>query len=145
MNAVQPLFAGTTEKVYLWIQDLMSELRWNDPKRAFFALRAVLHTLRDRLTVEEAVQLSAQLPTLLRGFYFEGWVPSGKPSKEKSMVDFFDRINLQFKSAVDFNPEEITSAVFRVLSRRISPGEIEDVKANLPFEIRNFWNLKTAA
>ena len=43
------------------------------PHKAYLALRTVLHALRDRLTLEEAVQLGAQLPMLVRGFYYEGW------------------------------------------------------------------------
>jgi uncharacterized protein (DUF2267 family) len=31
----------------------------------------VLHALRDRLTVEEASDLAAQLPMLIRGLYYE--------------------------------------------------------------------------
>ena len=37
-------------------------------KQSYAALRAVLHPLRDRLSVETAVQFGAQLPTLVKGF-----------------------------------------------------------------------------
>jgi uncharacterized protein (DUF2267 family) len=33
----------------------------------------MLHALRDRLPPEIAVHLSAQLPMLVRGIYYEGW------------------------------------------------------------------------
>jgi uncharacterized protein (DUF2267 family) len=68
------------QKTQIWLKDLMSQLDWEDrPHKAYLALRTVLHALRDRLTVEEAVQLGAQLPMLVRGFYYEGWTLKGKP------------------------------------------------------------------
>ena len=54
--------------------------------------RPVLHTLRDRLTVEEAAHLSAQLPLLIRVIYFEGWHPAHKPTKERFKEQFLDQI-----------------------------------------------------
>ena len=44
----------------------------DDRQDAYRAVRGVLHTLRDRLPVEESAQLAAQLPTLLRGVFYEG-------------------------------------------------------------------------
>jgi uncharacterized protein (DUF2267 family) len=37
------------------------------------------------------------------------------------------------------DPEPVVRAVFRVLARRVSEGEIEDVKHGLPAGIREFW------
>ena len=79
----------------------MSELDWEDkPHKAYMALRTVLHALRDRLTVEEAIQLGAQLPMLIRGFYYEGWNLKGKPHKERHKEDFLDHIKKAFKDDV---------------------------------------------
>ena len=55
--------------------------------RSYNALRAVLHAVRDRLTVEEAAQLSAQLPMLVRGIYFEGWDPTRVPGAAPALRD----------------------------------------------------------
>ncbi|AKB78938.1 hypothetical protein MSHOH_2455 [Methanosarcina horonobensis HB-1 = JCM 15518] len=53
----------------------MNELKWESKDRADQALRATLHTLRDRLTIEEIVQLAAQLPLPIKGMYYDGWIP----------------------------------------------------------------------
>ena len=66
----------------------MGELDWENEHKAYLALRTVLHTLRDRLSVEEAVQLGAQLPMLIRGFYYEGWTLKQKPTKERHKTEF---------------------------------------------------------
>ena len=134
------VFDTTLQKTQVWLNDLTSELDWeNKPQKAYMALRTVLHALRDRLTVEEAVQLGAQLPMLVRGFYFEGWTLKGKPHKERHKADFLDHIKKAFKNDVTVNPQQICRAVFRVLVRHTSKGEIEDVKHMLPKELRELW------
>jgi uncharacterized protein (DUF2267 family) len=134
------LFDGTLQKTQIWLNDLMAELDWQGkPEKTFLALRTVLHALRDRLTVEEAVQLGAQLPMLVRGFYYEGWTLKGKPHKERHRDDFLDHVKAAFKSDVTVRPDSIVRAVFRVLELHTSDGEIEEVKNSLPKAIRELW------
>jgi len=67
-NTILDVFDASLQKTQVWFNDLMSELGWQEqPQKAYLALRAALHALRDRLTVEEAVHLGAQLPILIRG------------------------------------------------------------------------------
>jgi uncharacterized protein (DUF2267 family) len=102
-------------------------------------LRTTLHALRDRLTVEEVAQLGAQLPMLVRGFYYEGWDPTGKPEKVRHKEQFLTRIGQEFKNDDSVDPEVVARAVFFVLSHRVTQGEIEDVKHILPEELRSLW------
>ncbi len=64
-------FDTTVEKTNLWLKEIMAEMGTNDRHRAYLALSAVLHALRDRLPMEEAIQLGAQLPMLIRGLFYE--------------------------------------------------------------------------
>jgi uncharacterized protein (DUF2267 family) len=85
----------------------MDELGWEDAHKAYQALRLVLHTLRDRLTVEEAVQFAAQLPMLVRGFYYEGWAPTGNPLKHRHKQEFLSNIFYHFMDKPDIDPEQV--------------------------------------
>jgi len=134
------VFDRTLQKTQIWLNEIMTDLDWQEhPHKAYLALRTVLHALRDRLTVEEAVQLGAQLPMLVRGFYYEGWTLKGKPHKERHKEDFLAHIKEAFKDDFTSRPESIARAVFRVLARHASAGEIEDVKNILPKPLHELW------
>ena len=65
------VFDSMIHKTNVWLKDLMEILDCPDRHQAYLALRATLHALRNRLTIEETAQLAAQLPMLIRGFYHE--------------------------------------------------------------------------
>jgi uncharacterized protein (DUF2267 family) len=132
------VFDTTVRKANIWLKDLM-EVTGGDRRKAYQALRAVLHALRDRLTVEEAAEFAAQLPMLIRGIYYGGWTPTGKPVKERHREEFLKHIQQQFKGNGELNPEIVAHAVFSLLAKRITSGEIENVKHILPREIRDLW------
>jgi uncharacterized protein (DUF2267 family) len=132
-------FDTTLHKTNRWLKELMQELAWDDRHKAYVALRATLHALRDRLTVEEVAQLGAQLPMLIRGFYYEAWDPTGKPVKERHREQFLARIRQQFRGDESIDPQAVARAAFKLLAARITEGEIEDVKHVMPAEIRDLW------
>lgn len=134
-----PVFDTTLEKTNLWIRDVMTELEWVDRHDAYLALRGVLHALRDRLLMDEAVQLGAQLPMLVRGFYYDGWKPSTTPKRERHREQFLEHVSEAFPRGSEIDAEAIVRGVFAVLARKISEGEIEDVKGMMPQEVRELW------
>ena len=124
-----------------WLKQLAEELGWeHDRPRVYGALRAVLHALRDRLTVEEAVDLAAQLPVIVRGVYYEGWRPSGKPLKERHIEQFLAHVASEIPQIGVADVQAVTQAVFRVLQDHVSGGELADVRNTLPQEVRNLWD-----
>src|SRR6185312_6746454 len=86
------LFAETVEKTDAWLRELMQSMGYSQSHQAYSLLRAVLHVLRDRLTVEGAAKLGAQLPVLMRGFYYEGWHPAGVPLKLRHKQEFLAQV-----------------------------------------------------
>jgi uncharacterized protein (DUF2267 family) len=69
------VFDTTLQKTNEWLQEIMQEFGTENRQQAYAALRATLHTLRERLPTEETAHLGAQLPMLIRGIYYEGWHP----------------------------------------------------------------------
>lgn len=132
-------FNKTLQKTNTWLRELMETLEWQDQHRAYHALRAVLHALRDRLSIEEVTDLAAQLPMLVRGFYYEGWKPSGKPLLERKKEQFLAHVEEAFRNDWEVDAEEVTCAVFKLLTDHLSKGEIDDVISNLPAELRALW------
>jgi len=130
----------TVQLTHIWINDLDRRLKWNDKPRSYRLLKAVLHALRDSLKINEAADLGAQLPGLLRGAYYEQWHPAATPVKERNIEQFLNRVNESFKRDPLPNPPMAVMAVFQLLSKKISEGEIEDVRRCLPAQIRNAWS-----
>lgn len=130
--------ATTVQKTHEWLTDIGTVMGADDAPLAYGALRAVLHALRDRLTVDEAVQLGAQLPTLLRGLYYEGWQPGRVPARTHK-AEFLAAIQRQLPGPQRLHPEVLARAVLTVLARRVSAGEIRDVKSMLPEDVRSLW------
>jgi uncharacterized protein (DUF2267 family) len=133
------VFDTTVHRTHTWLHEIMQELGWDDRHKAYMGLRATLHALRDRLPVEETAQLGAQLPMLIRGLYYEGWNPTGKPEKVRHKAAFLAPIREHFRDDWHVEPEEIARAVLKVLTRHVSEGEIADVKHCFPTELRALW------
>ena len=130
----------TLEETHLWLEDLAEAGSLANEEQAYSALRAVLHSLRDRLTVEEAVHLSAQLPMLVRGFYFEGWKPSMAPNDEQTAEEFFASVRESLRNAaLNMDVEAMVRDVLSFLERKLPEGQIRHVKTQLPAEIQALW------
>ncbi|MBL1097307.1 DUF2267 domain-containing protein [Streptomyces coffeae] len=126
-------FDTTVDKSNRLLREIEDAYGWPKERRkqSYAALRSVLHHLRDRLPVDEAVQFGAQLPTLLRGVYYDGWKPAETPVKMNG-EEFLSRVREDFPYAIHGDTEQLVRTVLQALQRHVSEGEWQDLKARLP-------------
>lgn len=137
MTDVDPsIIERSVEKTHIWLNELAEELGVEDRQYAYRALRAVLHSLRDRLTVDVAAKLAAQLPTLIRGVYYEDWDPSRTPLPIHDVEAFLDHIVKEGGMAGETEASVAVMAVAHVLREHVSEGEIDDILAILPDKLK---------
>lgn len=122
-----------------WLNELSEKLGWADRKAAYLLMRTVLHAVRDWLNPDEAADLAAQLPILIRGIYYEGWNPSATPVHPRGKAEFLERVDKAFATDKLYNVEETVGAVFWLLGRHVSAGEIDQVRHALRKDIRDLW------
>lgn len=122
-----------------WLNILQHDLAWANRKRTYKLLRETLHAIRDFLTVNEAADLSAQLPLLIRAIFFEGWVPAKAPLTPRSVDDFVERITQAFAQDPLVEPDAAIEAVFSLLRRQISMGEYRQVASVMRKPMRSLW------
>jgi uncharacterized protein (DUF2267 family) len=127
----------SVEKTYLWIDDLAEELGTDDRQEAYRVLRAFLHALRDHLPVNEGAQLAAQLPTFVRGVFYEGWDPSRTEAHVRDVDTFLRRIAEEALLAGETEASLSVAAANRVMGRHVSSGEAESVLRVLPGHLRD--------
>lgn len=140
MKGISQVWDKTLAKSNEWLKELGAELGWQDPNAILLALRSVLHALRDRLPPDEAAELAAQMPLLIKGVYFDGWDPSGTPVKVRAKEEFFRMVMKPLaRGFPEADPERVVRAVFRILADHVSQGEIRDVRLVLPAELAEYW------
>ena len=125
----------------VWMNEMSKELQWTDERRIYLALRTILHAVRDRVTLPEAVQFGAQLPTFIRGMYYEGWRPGPRPLRNRSKEAFLEEIRQAFSKTrmARVDAEELARAVLKFLNSKIEGGELTDVRNQLPKTVRALW------
>jgi len=132
------VFDRSLETTHIWLNEICNDLG-PDKQVAWKVLSTVLHKLRDRLTVNLAAHLGAQLPLLIRGVYYDQFEPGHMPSEHRSRDDFIDEVAQGLSDTRPVEPEEAVRSVLRLLSRHISEGQINKVRDALPKTLRRLW------
>jgi uncharacterized protein (DUF2267 family) len=135
MESQPAIIERSAEKASIWLKDVASELGDGDRRYAYRVLRAVLHVLRDRLTIEVAAKLAAQLPTLIRGIYYEDWDPGRTPMPPYTIDTFLEHVVSEGRFAGETEASVAVMAVMSVLRKRLAPDEIDAILAVLPEQL----------
>lgn len=124
-----------------WLHELVERLQLPEEEagRALHALRAGLHAIRDRLPTTEAVHLGAQLPTLVRGIYYDGFRLTNDESKIRTRAEMIQRVQRELEPDKRLSAPAVLHAVIDLLEKHVSPGEIEKVVSTLPKAIAELW------
>ena len=122
------------DKANMWLADIDAAFGTEDRRLAYRVLRAWLHSLRDRLSVEVAAHFAAQLPELLRGVFFDGWNPSRVPQK-------YDRAGYvtRFANEARVRESDVRKAagiVTAAARRQMSAGVVAQALERLPADLR---------
>ena len=128
----------TGQQCQEWLKELRDNGDLANTTEALAVLRIVLHHLRDRLTLQEGVDLGAQLPIIVRGIYYEGWQPQKVPHKVHSLQKFIDEVTIALLPRT-VPAERAIRDVFAILAHHCDPGEISDVIAQMPVELKDLW------
>ena len=127
---------ASIDKVNHWLAEVAHAFGTDDRRLAYRVLRAWLHCLRDRLTVEVAAHFAAQLPELWRGVFYDGWNPRHVPVK-------YGRSEYVARFARDAGVREsdvgkAAGTVTAVVRQHISAGAVAEAFALLPADLRRF-------
>jgi uncharacterized protein (DUF2267 family) len=132
------VFDKTLQITNTWLDELMGEI--GPPRQAaWHVLGGVLRTLRDRLPIELGAHLSAQLPVLVRGAYYDQFQPARLPERFRTADEFFSRVSDQLSGTRPVDVRAASRSVFAVLNRHLTPELVDKVKDALPESVRALW------
>ena len=132
------VFDRTIQLTNIWLDEITKRIG-PDRAVAWKVLSTVLHKLRDRLPMELAVHLGAQLPLLVRGVYYDQFEPANLPAEWHSSDEFIHEVQKWLSDIRPVDAKDAIAAVFGVLSSHISAGQIEKIRQALPRDIRTLW------
>ena len=124
-----------------WIEDIQTELSWENRETTYKATKAVLQALRDRLPFEEVVHLCSNLPLIMKGMLMDAYDYKPKLEKLRSIEEFDDLVQQYYdKTRRDLvYSEDAATAVVKVLNRRMNGGEMRKVAATLPEVVKRLF------
>jgi len=134
------VFDETLHTTHTWLHEVEARLGLPDRQSAYRLLRAALHTLRDGMEPNAVAHLSAQLPMLVRGFFYEGWRPAGAP-RRRDRETMLEPVARALPPQAGIDPADALREVVAVMALHVSAGEMEDLRRTMPEDVRDLLTL----
>ncbi|HEX7488995.1 MAG TPA: DUF2267 domain-containing protein, partial [Anaeromyxobacteraceae bacterium] len=119
-----------------WLLDLRSRALLGSTHQAYAMLRAVLHEIRDRLQVDDALRFADALPPLVRGIMLERWRPPG--AAPATRPPFLDAVKSRLEPHTP-PPDSVVEDVLTVLAQRTQPNLLSTLSEHMPVELQPQW------
>jgi uncharacterized protein (DUF2267 family) len=139
-------FESYSQKATEFVREIATELgNPEDTEHAGRVIQAVFHSIRDIITPEESLHLISQLPMYIKAVYVDKWKISAQQGNIRSLEEYLTDLREKAGRTAerDFGNDETAmqkvEAIFNVLKRHVSEGEIEDIKAQLPQPLAELW------
>ena len=127
------------QETTLWLNEIGERLATADRRKAFNALRATLHAVRDRVGPDHALHLAAQLPLLIKGLFFENWRPSETPTREREKATFLANVDAEVHRGIGVEPEQAVKAVLEVLAEHVDGAAMDKLRRLFPENMRDLF------
>ncbi len=128
--------------------NLTHELHWDrDIEKSVRILRTILHSLRDLLTLDEAIAVLLLLPHAMRALFVENWNTADLPSVSPEASDFLDVVRkkagkLAFCDfATKTETEKSVCSVFGYIQSRLTYDQMLGLMRHLPSLVRPYLQL----
>jgi uncharacterized protein (DUF2267 family) len=130
------IFDRAVQRSREWLEDVCDALETDDTRYAYRLLKAYLHVVRDSLPLEDAARVSAQLPHLLRGVFYDGWDGRAEAPYEETAMPLVARLADAAKLDSLEEAARAAAALSHVFARRLGRppllAEDEDAVAHEP-------------
>jgi uncharacterized protein (DUF2267 family) len=131
------VFDTTIQKTNELLKAIEESCGWERQRQhSYMALRVTLHTLRDRLPLENVAHLGAQLPILVRGIYYEGFSPTHLP-KKMNREEFLETVQSQITFSHTQSIEELVKLVLGEVWKATDYHEMEKIRKVLPDDLKD--------
>lgn len=126
------LLEQDVQRANRWLDELAAELGSDDRAQAARVLRAHLHAIRDGMGVEDVAWLGGRLPQLVRGIFYEGWVPAPEATGSLGADALLTRFGTEAGLAPGAESSAACSAASRVLRRHVAAADLDELIARAP-------------
>jgi uncharacterized protein (DUF2267 family) len=119
------IFETVNAEARVWMRAVMSEGGTTDAETSLKVMAEGLRAIRERLTVEEAAQLGAHLPLLVRGIFFEAWDPGAHGAQSKTEV--LGMLGRRCSGGESATSADVASVLFRVVKARMMSADAREL------------------